>query len=67
MTGACTRVVRTCLQGFVEVEDKAAKAAEEEEVDDEDWSDLERFQVSFSSNLFTHSHCFLPASLRPSL
>ena len=33
------------LQGFVEIEDKAAKAAEEEEIDDEDWTDLERFQV----------------------
>ena len=32
-------------EGFVEIEDKAAKAAEEEEVDDEDWSDLERFQA----------------------
>ncbi len=32
------------LQGFVEIEDKAAKAAEEEELDDEDWTDLERFQ-----------------------
>eukprot|EP00961_Rhodomonas_salina_P013084 175942-Rhodomonas_salina.1 len=29
------------LQAFVEDQDKAAKAAEEEEVDDEDWSDLE--------------------------
>ena len=34
------------LQGFVEIEDKAAKAAEEEELDDEDWTDLERFQVA---------------------
>mmetsp|Transcript_753 Transcript_753/g.1545 ORF Transcript_753/g.1545 Transcript_753/m.1545 type:complete len:645 (+) Transcript_753:130-2064(+) len=31
-------------EAFVEDQDKAAKAAEEEEVDDEDWSDLERFQ-----------------------
>eukprot|EP00960_Hanusia_phi_P068216 766787-Hanusia_phi.AAC.3 len=31
-------------QGFVTVEDKAAKAAEEDEVDDEEWTDLERFQ-----------------------
>ena len=28
----------------MEVEDKAAKAAEEEEIDDENWTDLERFQ-----------------------
>jgi hypothetical protein len=33
------------VQGFVEIEDKAAKQAEEEELDDEDWTDLERFQV----------------------
>uniref|UniRef100_A0A7S0EVE1 TOG domain-containing protein n=1 Tax=Hanusia phi TaxID=3032 RepID=A0A7S0EVE1_9CRYP len=31
-------------EGFVTVEDKAAKAAEEDEVDDEEWTDLERFQ-----------------------
>ena len=46
------------LQGFVEIEDKAAKAAEEEEVDDEDWTDLERFQVSCSAHLCAgHAIC----------
>mmetsp|Transcript_65831 Transcript_65831/g.157212 ORF Transcript_65831/g.157212 Transcript_65831/m.157212 type:complete len:642 (-) Transcript_65831:48-1973(-) len=30
-------------EGFVAGEDKAARAAEEEEVDDDEWSDLERF------------------------
>jgi hypothetical protein len=29
------------LQGFVAGEDKAARAAEEEELDDDEWSDLE--------------------------
>ena len=33
------------------VEDKAAKAAEEDEVDDEEWTDLERFQ-----NFVTSQH-----------
>lgn len=44
-----------CEQGFVEIEDKAAKQAEEEEIDDEEWTDLERFQVFHVTCFNAHS------------